>query len=104
MRHSTSRCKININNFSSLWESLPSLNPSRSGHWCDRIFSGQTRYLVVYGGHHVSLLSPWPIYGDILFLDMNRKSEGWFSIPGIQLNKLNGYINGGLIKQLNSGT
>ncbi len=39
-----------------------------------------------------------------MFLDMKSKSEGWYSVPGIQMNKLISNVNGGLIKQLSTGT
>ena len=35
---------------------------------------------------------------------MNVRSRGWFTIPGIQLNKPGVYFTGGLVKQLEPGT
>jgi hypothetical protein len=103
MLRNTCRFRVNSDNFSSLWETLPSLNASRSFHGCDRIFSGKTRYLVVYGGRHFVGQTPTN-FGDVMFLDMKSKSEGWYSVPGIQMNKLISNVNGGLIKQLSTGT
>jgi hypothetical protein len=78
------------------------MKANRSWHGCDRIYSGLTRYLIVYGGH--SLVGTTVTgYGDVVFLNMNSKSGGWTSIQGIQINKISSYINGGIVKQLTTG-
>ena len=85
-----------------MWESLPSLPVSRSWHGCDKLVSDGTKLLVVYGGHNLAGSTKNP-FGDILFLDLNKKSRGWFSNPGIQMDKPILFVNGGLVKRLTAG-
>jgi hypothetical protein len=84
------------------WDSLPSLSMSRSWHGCDKLISDQTRYLIVYGGHNRVGTTKNP-FGDVLFVNLNDKSRGWFSTPRVQINKLSLFVNGGLVKRLSAG-
>jgi hypothetical protein len=60
------------------------------------MYSGKTSYLLVYGGLNVA-----GVHLTVLMLDMDRRSRGWFSIPGIQFDKqISIIVNGGLVKQL----
>ena len=55
---------------------------------------------IVYGGSRVGQVNG---YSDILFLDMNNRAKGWYSVSGIQLPDYQPKLIGGLVMALTPG-
>ena len=78
------------------WEPLPDFSEVRAHHGCSYMAMNNTNFLVVYGGTDFFVSG----FNDILFLDLNKKSLGWHSVPGIILKQYFPTVIGGVVKQL----